>query len=312
MKMMHQFILCILIIQVSTVHCILDLMVSGKEMQKLLFGAKDEIKIVENGTISNFVESDVARTFPPIQPQYYEMKLQIKSKQMLYYTIHLESSDGTIMPTPTVTIPIVGRLSRQWIVFHIRFPCTGRKSGTVDMKMVFNFFTDSKRKDHYKKVKLTMKRQCQADPIENEVEPTGCQTKCDLENFRKRFCLSSFIARVKIVRVPNPNDAEPYYLANMKRLFKKPLSETTKRNQYIKAVQVARTCDCKPLEPNKKYLVFGREFRSNKTLYFDEYSVGYEIKTKEEKELVRKFRKIYRTIWCPRLLRYMFGGNNHH
>ena len=27
----------------------------------------------------------------------------------------MESSDSSIMPTPTVTIPIVGRLSKEWI-----------------------------------------------------------------------------------------------------------------------------------------------------------------------------------------------------
>ena len=124
---------------------------------------------------------------------------------------------------------------------------------------------------------------------------------------------SCLVARAKIIRVPNPSDVEPYYIANIKRFFKKPQQASTnnKHKLYIKAVETARTCDCKPLEPKKKYLIFGREFRSNKTLYFDDYSVGFEITTAEQKELVRSFRKIHRTIWCPRLLRYMFGGNNH-
>lgn len=49
----------------------------------LLLGSKDDIRIVDNGKISNFVQSDVTSAFPPIQSQYYEMKLKVKSKQMV-------------------------------------------------------------------------------------------------------------------------------------------------------------------------------------------------------------------------------------
>ena len=47
-----------------------------------------------------------------------------------------------------------------FLVFHIRFPCTKKKSGVVDMKIVFNFYTDEKRKNFVKTVDLSMKRQC--------------------------------------------------------------------------------------------------------------------------------------------------------
>jgi len=49
----------------------------------LLLGSEDNIKIVDNGTVSNFVRSDVSKSFPPIQPEYYEMKLRIKSREMV-------------------------------------------------------------------------------------------------------------------------------------------------------------------------------------------------------------------------------------
>lgn len=55
----------------------------------LLLGSKDDIKIVDNGRISNFVHSDITSSFPPIQSQYYEMKLQVKSKQMVRYLYFL-------------------------------------------------------------------------------------------------------------------------------------------------------------------------------------------------------------------------------
>jgi UNC-6/NTR/C345C module. len=105
------------------------------------------------------------------------------------------------------------------------------------------------------------------------------------------------------------NDADPFYEASIKRVFKKPQAKIRRHGQKIKAAETVLTCDCKPLEANKKYLVFGRETQFTKTLYFDVYSIGYETDTREQKKLVREFRKLYRTIKCPPLFRLMFGEN---
>ena len=122
------------------------------------------------------------------------------------------------------------------------------------------------------------------------------------------YCVFS-VARVKITKLPDMNDDEPFYEASIKRLFKKPTTKILRHGQKIKAVERVLTCDCKPLEVNKKYLVFGREWKHNKTLYFDDYSIGYETSTPEQKKLLTEFRKIYRNIWCPRSFRFMFGEN---
>ena len=47
----------------------------------LLLGSKDEIKIVENGTVSPLVQNDVTEAFPPILPQYTEIQLRIASEK---------------------------------------------------------------------------------------------------------------------------------------------------------------------------------------------------------------------------------------
>ena len=63
----------------------------------LLLGSEDGIKIIDNGTVSNFVSNEVSKSFPPIQPQFYEMKLRVKSKEMvreIFFSIDLRNSDG--------------------------------------------------------------------------------------------------------------------------------------------------------------------------------------------------------------------------
>ena len=124
------------------------------------------------------------------------------------------------------------------------------------------------------------------------------------------------VARVKITKAANPNDADPYYLAHVpaKRIFRRPRYVQLKRkHQKIKARGTSLTCDCKPLQAHKKYLIFGREDRYQKTLFLDNYSIAFEINnTKPDvMALIREFRNGYSTINCPMKLLWYIGRNYH-
>jgi len=232
----------------------------------------------------------------------------------MYYEMYLSSSDDSIMSTPTVTVPYRGRLSTDWIQFNIRFPCKKKKAGIVTMGIVMDFFYDSQHTQFFKRIDLSMKRQCEKakprGPILVPVEEEGCYKRCDLTNLKRKYCLSDFVARIKVNEAVL-NTPNPHYLVHIprKRIFKKPFNKKIimkKRNQKILAHGDTLTCDCKPLQAGKRYLVFGRE-DLNSSLYFDSYSIAFEVNKNDEHSLdvLRGFRRDYRSIKCPsKLYRY--------
>lgn len=293
-----------LLLDIRIITCNLDVLVSGEEMQKLLFGSESDIKIVENGNLSNILKRNLSAFLPPIQPKFSELKLQFASANRLYYQMNLTSSDLTIMANPTVTIPYKGRLQKKFIAFEIRFPCRKLKTGMVKLGIVVDFFFNKER-TLYKRIDLSMRRYCKAEKrIPSHGLPSaGCRKKCNLKNFRRKYCLSDFVARVKITKAAL-NEAEPFYLANFprRRIYKRARTlKMIKKNQVIKARGNRLTCDCKVLEEGKRYLLFGREDRYNNVLYVDNFSIAFEIPKNDKRadSVVRDFQRERQTIHCP-------------
>lgn len=302
-------------------------MLSGKELQRLLFGnrvSKDEVKIMENGRLTQLMKTNLSTIIPPIQSKFTELELQFSSPRRLYYQMYLTSSDTSIMFNPTVTIPYKGRLQKKWIAFNIRFPCTKQKSGEVTLGIVIDFFFNRRRTRLYKKLNLSMKRQCDtarasesvSSPNTNHVKENdqACKKRCDLDNLKRKFCLSDWVARVKVSHsLPN---AKSRYLVRVPRkaILKSPiLTHISKRNQVLESRGTALTCDCKPLEIGTKYLIFGKENLDTKKLYLDNYSMAFTISNNDREALnmYRTFRGLYKQILCPpKLWQYRYLGRN--
>ncbi|XP_004205574.2 uncharacterized protein LOC101240594 isoform X1 [Hydra vulgaris] len=300
----------------------LDVRLNGLDLKSLLMGSNDYIKIVDKGQLSSIIQllqSNFTKQLPAIQPELQQLRFQFQSGIKLYYSLKLLSSDVTIMKTPTVNIPLMGRLETSWIDFEVRFPCTESLTGVVILELIMDFFIDEKRTELYKRINLSMNRNCRRDIVSTLPSLTSttstyagniCEKQCDMNNFKRMYCLSDFVARLKITEV-NLNNSDGHYVAHVtkQKIFRHPtFLKISKRNQRIESFSLSLTCECKPLEIGKRYLLFGREDVNQNLLFVNKYSLAFELS--ENIGLYKEFLQSYKTIKCPPYLMRWFNNRN--
>lgn len=100
----------------------------------------------------------------PIEPSTSELRISWFSlPQASHYSMSFESSDRSIMGDPRPSIPLQGIVGQATHMFSIRFICTGKTTGQVDMTFNLNYTkvtAASVDVEDFKSFSITARRKC--------------------------------------------------------------------------------------------------------------------------------------------------------
>eukprot|EP00794_Sanderia_malayensis_P009972 gene9972-10995_t len=168
------------------VSCQLNLFITRKEMQSSLnldFGS--DVYLIKNGNVRDILKNvkGFHDMIKPLESSTSEVQFTWRSEPLplgVPYRFHTWSRNEEIIKQPHISIPIVGTTPRYQNVFSITFPCTGKKTGLVDIGFSLNFTVGSK----YKVLKLLIPKQCgvkaTADPTVHDGNSNSSRVPVDV------------------------------------------------------------------------------------------------------------------------------------